>query len=296
MFKGIITPIVTPFHRDGQQTINYEATDQLIDALITKGVNGIFILGSNGEFHVLSVEEKLQFAEHVIRYVNHRLPVFVGTGACSTNETIYLSQAMEKLGADALSVITPYFIKPTDEELFEHFKAVAASVQLPIVLYNIPKSTGVNISAALVARLSEIANIKGIKDSSGDEANLQAYIAAAKKNNMAVLVGSDSKISVGYKMGATGAIAGTSNLITETLVGLFASLEAGDEQKAAFLQKDIDVLRDCLKLGTVPSILKRAVELAKIAPVGPARRPVLEPSESVDEAIKVMLAHYGFAV
>ena len=171
--EGIITPIVTPFHRDAQQSINYEATQQLIDHLIAKGVKGIFILGSNGEFHVIEEAEKIEFAEKVIQMVDHRVPVYVGTGACSTKETIRLSKKMEELGADALSVITPYFLTPTAEELVQHFTAVAESVSIPIILYNIPKATGCNLSAEVVGRLAEVKNIRGIKDSSGKEENLR---------------------------------------------------------------------------------------------------------------------------
>ena len=112
--EGIITPIVTPFHRDAEESINYEATKQLIDHLIDHGVKGIFILGSNGEFHVLSEEEKVAYAKAVIDIVDHRVPVYVGTGCCSTKETLRLSKKMEALGADALSVIPPYFLKPSD--------------------------------------------------------------------------------------------------------------------------------------------------------------------------------------
>jgi 4-hydroxy-tetrahydrodipicolinate synthase len=292
MFEGIITPIVTPFNRDEEQSINYEATEQLINHLIRKGVNGIFILGSNGEFHVIDEDEKIVFAKKVIKIVNHRVPVFVGTGACSTKATIRLSKKMEELGADALSVITPYFIKPTDEELYEHFKEVANSVKIPIVLYNIPKSTGCNISKEVVEHLAMIDNIRAIKDSSGDIENLKGYIEAARGKDFNVLVGSDSKISIGYKLGATGAIAGTSNVITDVLVKLNKALKTNDTKTAEFLQSDIDVLRGVLKLGTVPSIMKRSIELANIAPVGPARKPVKETTPEVDKKIKEMLKHY----
>jgi 4-hydroxy-tetrahydrodipicolinate synthase len=292
MFEGIITPIVTPFNRDKEQSINYEASEQLINHLIEKGVNGIFILGSNGEFHVIDEDEKVAFAKRVIEIVDHRVPVFVGTGACSTKETVRLSQKMEAIGADALSVITPYFIKPTDEELYEHFKEVANSVKIPIVLYNIPKSTGCNISKEVVARLAMIDNIQAIKDSSGDDENLRGYIEAGSGKNLSILVGSDSKISIGYSLGATGAIAGTSNVITDTLVKLNKAIKTNDTETANVLQADIDVLRGVLKLGTVPSILKRSVELANIAAVGPARRPVGETTPEVDEKIKEMLRHY----
>lgn len=292
MFQGIITPIVTPFNRDEEQSINYEATEQLINHLINKGVSGIFILGSNGEFHVIDEEEKVAFAKKVIELVNHRVPVFVGTGACSTKETVRLSQKMEAIGADSLSVITPYFIKPTDEELYEHFKEVADSVKIPIVLYNIPKSTGCNIPKQVVARLAMLDNIQAIKDSSGDMENLKGYIEASSGKNMSVLVGSDSKILASYGLGATGAIAGTSNLITDVLVKLDKAIRSNDMESARGLQEDIDVLRNALKLGTVPSILKRSVELANIAAVGPARKPVRETTPEVDEKVKEMLKHY----
>ena len=175
MFEGIITPIVTPFHRDEDQSINYEATEKLIDHLIDHGVNGIFILGSNGEFHVVDENEKVEFAKKVIEIVNKRVPVFVGTGCCSTRETVRLSKKMEELGADALSVITPYFLKPTNANLYAHYKAVADSVNIPIVLYNIPKATGCPLDPELVDQLADIENIKAIKDSSGELERIQAY-------------------------------------------------------------------------------------------------------------------------
>lgn len=292
MFEGIITPIVTPIQRDEKECLNLEAMKQLVNHLIEKGVSGIFPLGSNGEFHVLSNQEKMDFAKAVIEQVNGRVPVYVGTGACSTAETIQLSKQAEALGADVLSVITPYFLKPTDEELIQHYTQVAANVKIPIILYNIPKATGVNISARVLKELSKVDNIYGIKDSSGDLDNLKGYIEAVEGTKINVLVGSDSKILAGYQMGATGAIAGTSNLITETLVGLDHAYRAGEFEKAQKLQQDIEELRKVLPLGTVPSILKRAVELAGIAEVGPARKPVQEPSEQVENQIRDMLAYY----
>lgn len=293
MFQGIITPIITPFHRDATQSINYEATKVHIDHLIKKGVHGIFILGSNGEFHVINHEEKVEFTKQVIRIVNGRVPVYVGTGCCSTQETIQLSKEAEALGADALSIITPYFIAPTEEEIYQHFKDCANSVKIPIILYNIPKNTGSNISASVVSRLADVDNVRGIKDSSGDIENLQGYIDATKGTNISVLIGSDSKISQGYAMGATGAIAGTSNIITDILVQLDAALRAKDEKESKRLQDDIEQLRKVLPLGTVPSVVKRAIELAEIAEVGPARKPVQETNKETDQAIIEMLKYYG---
>ena len=291
--EGIITPIVTPFKRNVSQEINYEATKELIDHLISHGVNGIFILGSNGEFHVIDEDEKIEFTKKVVEFVDKRVPVYVGTGSCSTRATIRLSKAVEAAGADALSVITPYFLKPTDENLYNHYKEIAESVNIPIMLYNIPKATGCPLNPELVERLADIPIIKGIKDSSGDVDNLKAYAEIAKRKDINLLVGSDSKISIAYDLGATGAVAGTSNVIVDTLVGLDKALRSGETELAEKLQKDIDVLRGVLKLGTVPSVMKRATELAGIAEIGPARKPVQELSAEDDEKIKEMLKYYN---
>ena len=293
MFEGIITPIVTPFKRDDEESINYEATEKLINHLIDHGVKGIFILGSNVEFHVIDEQEKIELAKKVIEIVDKRVPVFVGTGCCSTRETIRLSKKMEELGADALSVITPYFLKPTDANLYAHYKAIAESVNIPIILYNIPKATGCPLSPELVDKLADIPNIKAIKDSSGELERIQAYANIAKNKDFELLIGSDSKISYAYELGATAAVAGTSNVIVDTLVGLDIALREGKKEEAEKLQKDIDVLRGVLKLGTVPSAMKRSVELAGIAEVGPARMPVEELSKDDDEKIVKMLKYYG---
>lgn len=294
-FEGIITPVVTPFHRDAEQSINYEAASDLIEHLISHGVKGIFILGSNGEFHVIDEDEKIEFARRVVQMVNHRVPVYAGSGACSTRAAVRMSKAMAAAGVDALSVITPYFLKPTDDNLYAHYCEIAASVNIPIILYNIPKATGCPITPALADRLADVPNIAGIKDSSGDLDNLNAFAEIARRKDFQLLVGSDSKISYAYGIGAAAAIAGTSNVITDTLVGLDKALRSGETAKAEQLQKDIDVLRGVLKLGTVPSVMKRAVELAKIAEVGPARKPVQELSKEDDAKILEMLKYYHLA-
>lgn len=288
-FEGIITPIVTPFTEDTQE-INYEACGQLMEHLIDHGVSGLFILGSNGEFHVMEEEEKVAFAKYVIEKVNHRVPVYVGTGGNSTKQVIALSKQMEALGADALSVITPYFIAPREEELIEHYKQIAQAVNLPIILYNIPKSTGINLSANVVKALSYVDNIVAIKDSSGKLENIQAYLDAAQ-DRMQVLVGSDSLMLKAFQAGAVGAVAGTSNLLTDIDVAIYENFKKGNLEQAQQYQLEIEPLRAALKLGTVPSILKKAVSLAGI-PVGPARYPVLEPSEADVEKVKEMLAYY----
>lgn len=288
-FEGIITPLVTPF--DEQHSICYTACEQLLEHLIAHGVKGLFILGSNGEFHVMEEEEKLAFASFVIKKVNHRIPVYVGTGGNSTAATIRLSKQMEALGADALSIITPYFITPSDAELIQHYKMIADAVHLPIILYNIPKSTGINLSYEVVAQLAGIQNIVAIKDSSGNLDHLRAYLKAAQEHDFEVLIGSDSKMLEAFQMGATAAVAGTSNLLTDINVAIYDNFKKGDIKKAAYYQQQLEPLRDVLKLGTVPSVLKKAITLTGI-PVGPARYPVCAVCDDVTVKIKEMLTSY----
>lgn len=287
--KGIITAMVTPF--DENQKINETAARQLVDKLIGQGVHGLFILGTNGEFHVLSDDEKVEFAKIVIDQAAHRVPVYVGAGACGTQETIRLAQRMEAVGADALSVISPYFIAPTQQELADHYRKVAESVNIPIIMYNIPKNTGINIEPETVKSLIGVKNIAGIKDSSGNMENMQGYIDAGTGTDFVVLVGSDSKILPALKIGAAGAIAGTSNVIAELDVSIYDNYLKGNMEAAEQAQKDIDVLRGVLKLGTVPSVMKRAVTLLGIN-VGDARYPVSKLPSEADEKIKEALAFY----
>ena len=287
--KGIIAAMVTPF--DENQKINEAATKQLIEKLIKDGVSGIFILGTNGEFHVLTEEEKVSFAKLVIDTVNKRVPVYVGAGGNSTSEVIALSQKMEKLGADALSMITPYFVPLTQAELIAHYKAVAASVKTPIILYNIPKMTGINIEIDTVRELAKVSNIIGIKDSSGKLENIEGYIEAAKGQDFVVLSGSDSLILKALKMGAKGAIAATANLITALDVSIYENYVHGNLEAAQKAQDDIEELRAVLKLGTIPSVLKKSVELAGI-PVGAARFPVAALENEAVSKIKDMLSYY----
>lgn len=287
--KGIIAAMVTPF--DENQKINEAATKQLIEKLIKDGVSGIFILGTNGEFHVLTEEEKVSFAKIVIDTVNKRVPVYVGAGGNSTSEVIALSQKMEKLGADAISMITPYFVPLTQAELIAHYKAVASSVKTPIILYNIPKMTGNNIEIETVRELAKVSNIIGVKDSSGKLENIEGYIEAAKGQDFVVLSGSDSLILKALKMGATGAIAATANLITALDVSIYENYVNGDLEAAQKAQDDIEELRAVLKLGTIPSVLKKSVELAGI-PVGPARYPVAALEDEAVSKIKDMLSYY----
>ena len=293
-FRGVIVPIVTPFNRDDAQSINYEAAEKLVEKIIEAGADGIFTFGSNGEFFVCSAEEKVAFSKFVIEKVAGRVPVYVGTGSCSTGEAVELSKRAESIGADALSVINPYFMGISDEQLKAYYAAVAQSVDIPVMVYNIPKCTGKNVPPEVVADIAELDNIRGIKDSSGNMDNLRSYIDAVKGKDVNVLVGSDGKIMAAHALGASGAVAGTANLITDVVVALWRALERGDADVAERLQAEIEPIRDVLHLGPTPQALKRSLELAGYE-VGPARFPVDEVADDIDEKCLAMLDHYGIA-
>jgi 4-hydroxy-tetrahydrodipicolinate synthase len=288
--QGVITAMVTPF--DGAYNINVPATHQLIDYLLERGVDGLFILGTNGEFFSLNDEEKVAFAKAVVDYVKGRVPVYVGAGSCGTRETIELAKRYEGVGADAISVITPYFLPLKQEELIGHYRTIAAEVSIPMVLYNMPRNTGVNIDPATLQALLSCDNIVGIKDSSGNMENLKGYLEVAKGRELAVLVGSDSKILEAMKLGAAGTVAATSNVITETIVSIVKHYREGELELAQKDQADVDVLRKVLPLGTVPAALKQLLRGMGI-PVGAPRPPILPLDEAHSGALAEVLRYFG---
>ncbi|WP_208559052.1 4-hydroxy-tetrahydrodipicolinate synthase [Marinilactibacillus kalidii] len=290
MYKGIITAMVTPILED--ESIDLEATDQLIEQLIKKGVNGLFILGTNGEAHMLSREVKLTFIEHVVKTVSGRVPVIAGVGGNGTKEVIDFANTAEALGIDALSIITPYFIPPTQEELIWHYVKIAQSVQKPILLYNMPAKTGINIEPKTLHSLMQVERIVGIKDSSGNIENLKGYIRVAKEvEGFSVLCGSDSSIFMALGMGADGAITALSNVLTAEIVAIFRDWTMGYFEAANKRQEAIEPLRTLNKIGTLPSVLKYAVAETGI-PVGGPCKPVQEPREEIKKAISQLIKEY----
>ena len=272
MLNGIITAMVTPFESSGN--IDIKATEILIEKLIANGVQGIFVLGTNGEFHVIENDMKIKFAKKVVEIVAKRVPVYAGAGGNSTDEVIKLGKQMIAVGVDALSVITPYFVSLKENELYNHYQMIAENLAIPIVLYNIPKNTGINLSFELVSKLSKISNIIGIKDSSGDINNIAGYIDNTSRDEFSVLSGSDSLILKALKLGATGAISATSNLLTTNNVQIYKQFIAGNLDKAEQWQQSLEEFRRILKYASIPSVLKQSLSLSGIE-VGVPRLPVL---------------------
>lgn len=289
VLKGIITPILTPMNED--ESINYDELRNQIERLIENGVHGIFPFGTNGEGYILSNEEKIEILKVTIEQVKGRVPIYAGTGCVSTKGTIELSKKAEELGADILSIITPSFALASQKELYEHYKAVAESVNLPIVLYNIPARTGNKLLPETVERLGkDFSNIVGIKDSSGDWENLKEYINKAKKLDKPfyVLSGNDSLILSTLKEGGHGGIAGCSNVYPKVLSSIYEYYKSGEIEKAQESQDSIASFRAIFKYGNPNTVVKKAVNLLG-EKVGECRRPFNYLSEEGIEALKLVL-------
>lgn len=285
--KGIIVPIVTPLYED--ESLNLEELRKQIDRMIEAGIDGIFCFGTNGEGFILNGQEKEAVLRTAIDQVHGRVPVYAGTGCISTKETIEQSQMAERLGADVLSIITPSFAKASQEELYQHYKAVAAAVNLPILLYNIPARTGNALDPETVDRLAEIPNIVGAKDSSGNWENLKAYIAVAKEHhNFKILSGNDSLILNGLKEGGAGAIAGCANVYPHVLASIYDYFTAGEMKEAQEAQDSIASFRAVFPYGNPNTIVKKAVNLLGY-PVGPCKAPFNGLSAEGEAALEKVL-------
>ena len=286
--KGIIPPIVTPMNED--ESVNEKELRNQVNRQIKGGIHGLFPFGTNGEGYILNEKEKEEVLSIVIDETKGRVPVYAGTGCISTKDTIRQSQMAESLGADVLSIITPSFAAASQNELYDHYKAVAEAVDMPIVLYNIPARTGNALAPATVAKLSKIPNIVGAKDSSGNFDNMLQYIKQTRDSkDFAVLSGNDSLILWNLLAGGTGGIAGCANVFPEVMASIYNYFAAGDLENARKAQDSIRSFRGCFKYGNPNTIVKTAVNLLGY-PVGKCRAPFNQVPEEGIEALKKVLA------
>lgn len=287
--KGIIVAMVTPLTQG--QKINKKSTNILLDYIMNAGVHGVFVISGAGEFSSLSFEEKKELLEIVVNEVNGRIPVYAGTGAVTTSEAVHLTQTAEKIGANGVSVIAPYSISLTQNELYDYYTEIARHTHLPVILYNHPKRTGLNLSVDLVKKLSHAENIVGIKDSSGDLSLTIEYIRCVD-DGFSVLMGIDTLIYASLACGAQGAISSTANVTPKLAVKIYESVIKGDYQTGLKAQYDLIPLRRAFALGTFPAVLKESLNLIGI-PVGSTRRPVESLNEENKENLRQLLVDIG---
>lgn len=285
--RGVIPALVTPFSPDGKR-INEKALRSLLDFVISEGVDGIFVAGSQGEFWALSFAEKVQLMEMTVDMVGGRVPVYAGTGAITTAESVALTREAHAHKIDAVSVITPFFITPTQDELYQHFASVAQAADIPVLLYPNPARTQVKLSPQLLTRLAAIDNIVGIKDSSGDLSLTLSYLRATEGLDFTTLVGRDTLIYGGLVYGAKGSIAAGANAAPRLLSSIYDKFMAGDLEGAMQAQSAVEPLRVAFDLGTFPVVIKEALNMMGFE-VGPCRAPVSPLNEEQRKKLKEVL-------
>ena len=257
IIQGSIVAIVTPMFEDG--SVDWKGLEKLVEWHIAQGTNSIVAVGTTGEASTLSMAEHTQVIKEIIRVANKRIPVIAGTGANSTREAIELTKEAKELGADAALLVTPYYNKPTQEGLYQHYKAIAEAVDLPQILYNVPGRTGVDMLNETIIRLADIPQIVGIKDATGDVPRGKELIDGLQGKNMTVYSGDDATAYQLICLGAHGNISVTANIIPQQMSQICAAALAGHAEQAEALNNQVANLHNILFCESNPIPVKWAL-------------------------------------
>ena len=288
--QGVITPVVTVFNDD--ESIDERGFRSIVEYLIAHGVNGIFTCGGQGEGYSLTLSEKLRLLDVCLEPVGGRVPVLMGAGSVTTRGAVEQVAAAKEHCADAAVVITPYYISPSQEELFRHYAAILDAVDFPLYIYNNPWRTHLNILPETVARLCAVSKkLRGIKDSSGDLGMTLGYKRLCG-DDFEVFIGRDQLIYAGLLTGLDGAVAATANAAVDIVVGIWREFAAGNLDAARRYQERLVPLREFFSVGTFPVVVKEAMMLQGL-PSGPCRRPVGPISDAKKSELRAILAGMG---
>lgn len=290
IFQGVGTALITPMYEDG--SINYPVFKQLLEMQIEEKADAVVIAGTTGEGSTLTDEEHVALVEYAVKTVHGRIPVIAGAGSNNTAHAVYLSKECERVGADGLLHVTPYYNKASQQGLFLHFKTCAEATSLPIILYNVPSRTGVNIFPATYKRLSDIDNIVACKEASGNFSQI-AKIAALCKDDLTIYSGNDDQITSALALGGKGVISVLSNICPRETHEICASYFAGDTEKSDSLQLKYLELIEALFLDVNPIPVKQAMR-AMGYEVGPCRLPLCDMDSTNAEKLYMALKQYGF--
>lgn len=234
IFKGAGVAMITPFHED--KSVNYEELGRMLEAQVQGHTDAIIVCGTTGEPVTMSMEERTEVIRFTVEKIAHRIPVIAGTGANCTQTAVELSVKAQELGVDGLLVVTPFYNKATQEGLIEHYKMIAQSVELPIIMYNVPSRTGCNILPETAARLAdEVENIVGIKEASGDISQI-AKLAARVKGKLDIYSGNDDQVIPILSLGGIGVISVLSNVVPQDAHDMVMEYLNGNTKKALELQ------------------------------------------------------------
>lgn len=290
IFKGAGVAIVTPFNEDG--SINFNKFAEMIEEQIAGGTDAIIVCGTTGESACMTHEEHLECIKFCVEQVKGRIPVVAGAGSNCTETAIYLSQEAEKYGADGLLLVTPYYNKATQNGLYAHYKAIAESVKLPIILYNVPSRTGTNILPETAVRMcKEIPNIVGIKEASGNISQIAKLMSLAE-GSVDLYSGNDDQIVPIMSLGGLGVISVLSNVAPKQTHDICQMYLDGDVEGAAKAQLEAIDLVDALFCEVNPIPVKTALNLMG-KEVGPLRMPLSPMEEKNKERLAKAMKNYG---
>jgi 4-hydroxy-tetrahydrodipicolinate synthase len=288
MFKGSIVAIVTPF-KNGK--FDEKAYGDLIEWHISQGTHGIVPCGTTGEASTLDFDEHYRVIEAAVKAANKRIPIIAGTGANSTEEAITLTKKAKELGADGALLVTPYYNKPTQEGLYKHYKIIADTVDIPIVLYNVPGRTAVNMLPSTVARLMECKNIVALKEATGDMKQASELIRLCG-DRLALISGDDFTTYTMLALGGRGAISVTANIAPKDSAEMFNAWQRGDISKARELHYKLEPLNYAMFIETNPIPVKTSLALmGKIQEE--FKLPLCEMSSANKEKLKGVLVNAG---
>ncbi len=285
-FRGCFVALVTPFRRDGQ--VDYERLDALVDFQLAAGTDGIVPCGTTGESATVHPDEQRQIIRRVVERVRGRVPVIAGAGTNSTEEAVALAQEAEAAGADALLSVTPYYNRPTPEGLYQHFRAIAEAVRLPVILYNVPSRTGCNLDVGTVLRLAEIPNIIGIKEASGNLEQIMELLRV-RPQGFLVLSGDDAWTLPILALGGDGVISVIANETPREMRELVAAALEGDFERARALHFRLLPLMRGNFLETNPIPVKAALAMMGLIEEN-YRLPLVPPRAETRERLRRILA------
>ncbi len=288
MFKGSIVALITPF-RDG--AVDAKAFQAFVDWQISQGTQAVVPCGTTGESPTLSHEEHKRVVELCVEVAKGRVPVIAGTGSNSTEEAIDLTRHAKAAGADAALVVTPYYNKPTQEGLYQHFKALCEAVDLPIIIYNIPARCVVDMSIATMARLAKLPNIVGVKDATMDLAR-PLRTRAAIGPDFAMLSGEDVTVMAFLAQGGDGCISVTANVAPRACAELHEAWQKGDAARAMRINSRIAPLHDALFVETSPAPVKYAASLIEKS-TPEVRLPLVPASPDAQEKVRAAMRAAG---
>ena len=291
IFKGCGTAIITPFTEDG---VNFEEFRKMIEFQISEGADSIIVCGTTGESSTMTTEEKKETIKFAIDVANKRIPIIAGTGGNCTKSAIEMSKYAESIGADAVLVVTPYYNKTTQEGLIAHYKAIAQSINIPVVLYNVPSRTGLNITPKTCFELSKIENIVAIKEASGNISQV-AEIANLCKDNLYIYSGNDDQILPILSLGGLGVISVLSNIIPKDVHNMVQNFFDGNIKEATNLQLNTLNLTSALFCEVNPIPVKMACNMIGFN-AGIPRLPLIKMSTSGQQRLKNEMISYGISI